>query len=208
MDRINPEAFGLGCPLLANEFIRGQAFERLEPATEVVGIDEVSKMLAKLFVILVMETFDGSFFDGPVHSLNLPVSPRMFDLGEAMFNAMLSADTAKNVIASISIASTVRELDTVIGQYRMQGIWHCLDQIAQELGSNHLAGLGMEFGKRELGGSVNRHKQIELALGCLHLGNVDVEVADRVALELLLDRLVAPNLWQPRDAMTLQTSMQ
>ena len=197
MDRINPEAFGLGCPLLANEFIWGQAFVRLEPATEVVGIDEVSKMLAKLFVILVMETFDGSFFDGPVHSLNLPISPRMFDLGEAMFNAMLSADTAKNVIASISIASTVRELDTVIGQYRMQGIWHCLDQIAQELGSNHLAGLGMEFGKRELGGSVNGHKQIELALGCLHLGNVDVKVADGVALEPLLGRLVAWHFGQP-----------
>ena len=46
MDRIDPEAFGLGCPLLANEFIRGQAFERLEPAAKVVGIDEVDKMLA------------------------------------------------------------------------------------------------------------------------------------------------------------------
>lgn len=46
MDRINPEAFGLGCPLLANKFIRGQAFERLEPTAEVVGIDEVGKMLA------------------------------------------------------------------------------------------------------------------------------------------------------------------
>lgn len=207
MDRINPEAFGLRCPLLANKFIRSQAFERLEPATEVVGTDEVSKMLAKLFVIVVMEAFDGSFFDGPVHSLNLPISPRMFDLGKAMFNAMLNADTAKNVIASVPVASTVRELDAVIGQYRMQGVWHCLAQIAQELGSNHLAGLGMEFGKSELGSSVNGHKQIELALGCLHLGNVDVEVADWVALELLLGRLVALNIWQPRDAMTLQTSM-
>ena len=35
MDRINPEAFRLGCPLLANEFIWGQAFERLEPQAEV-----------------------------------------------------------------------------------------------------------------------------------------------------------------------------
>ena len=35
MDRINPEAFRLGCPLLANECIRGQAFERLEPQAEV-----------------------------------------------------------------------------------------------------------------------------------------------------------------------------
>ena len=41
MDWINPEAFGLGCPLLANEFIRGQALERLESSAEVVGIDEM-----------------------------------------------------------------------------------------------------------------------------------------------------------------------
>lgn len=118
----------------------------------------------------------------------------MFDLGEAMFNAMLSADTAKNVIASIPIAGTVRKLDAVIGHYRMEGVWHCLDQIVQELGRNHLAALGMEFGKSELGGSVNGHKQKELAFGCLHLGNVDVKVADWVALELLLGRLVALNL--------------
>ena len=155
-----------------------------------------------------METFNAGFFDGPVHSLNLSVSPRMLDLGESVFNAMRSADAAKNVITSVSITSAIRELDAVIGQYRMEGIWHCLDQIAQELCSNHLACLGVEFGKSELRGSVNGHKQIELAFGCLHLGNVDVEIADGVALELFLDRLVAPNLWQPRDAMTLQTSMQ
>lgn len=142
-----------------------------------------------------MEAFDGSFFDGPIHSLNLSVSPGMLNLGEAMSNAMFSADTAKNVIASVPITSTVRELDTVIGQYRMEGVWHRLDQIAQELCSNHLAGLGMEFGKSELGCSVNGDKQIELAFGCLHLGNVDVEVADGVALELLLGRLVATHLW-------------
>lgn len=93
-----------------------------------------------------MEAFDGSFFDGPIHSLNLAISPGMLNLGEAMSNAMFSADAAKNVIASVPIAGTVRKLDTVIGQYRMEGVWHYLDQIAQELCSNHLAGLGMEFG--------------------------------------------------------------
>ena len=46
MDWINPEAYGLGCPLLANEFIRGQALERLESSAEVVGIDEVRQMLS------------------------------------------------------------------------------------------------------------------------------------------------------------------
>jgi hypothetical protein len=33
--------------------------------------------------------------------------------------------------------------------------------------------------------AINGNEQVELAFGRLHLGNVDVEVADRVALELL-----------------------
>lgn len=61
-----------------------------------------------------MEAFDRGFFYGSVHSLNLTISPRMFDLGESMFNAMLSADTVKNVIASVPIARAVRELDAVV----------------------------------------------------------------------------------------------
>ena len=111
MDWINPEAFGLGCPLLANELIRRQALERLESSPEVVGSDEVSQMLLQLLVIVVMKALDGSFFDGPVHSLNLPVGPRMFDLGKAMFNAVLGADAAKNMIASPPITRTVHKLD-------------------------------------------------------------------------------------------------
>jgi hypothetical protein len=38
----------------------------------------------------------------------------------------------------------------------------------------------------ELGRVVNGHEEIELAFGRLHLGSVQVEVTDRVALELLL----------------------
>ena len=114
MDRIYPEACRLGCPLFANEFIRGQALKRLEPSPEVVRVDEVGQELPELLVIVVMEALDGSFFDGPIHSLNLSVCPRMLNLGEAMFNAMLNADASKNVITSVPVASTVRELAAVV----------------------------------------------------------------------------------------------
>jgi hypothetical protein len=43
---------------------------------------------------------------------------------------------------------------------------------------------------------------------CTHLCDVDVEVADRVALELLLRRLVALDIRQPADAMTLEAAVQ
>ena len=72
----------------------------------------------------------------------------------------------------------------------------------------HLAGLGMEFGEGELGGAVDGNEEVELAFGRLHLGDVEMEVADRIALELLLARLVAVNLGQAGDAVTLKAAMQ
>ena len=66
----------------------------------------------------------------------------------------------------------------------------------------------MEFDIGELAGAIDGDEEIELAFGGLHLGDVDMEVADRVALELLLGRLVALDLGQAADAVALQTAMQ
>ena len=83
-----------------------------------------------------------------------------------------------------------------------------LDEVPQEPGRDHLGGLLVQFGIGELAGAVDGHEEIELAFGRLHLGNVDVEVADRVALELLLGRLVAFDIGQAGDAVALQAAMQ
>ena len=50
--------------------------------------------------------------------------------------------------------------------------------------------------------------EVKLPFGGLHFGDVDVEVADRVALELLLGRLVAFDIRQAADAVALQAAMQ
>ncbi len=50
--------------------------------------------------------------------------------------------------------------------------------------------------------------QAQLALGGLHFGDIDVEVADRIGLELLLGGLVAFDLRQPRYAVPGQAAMQ
>lgn len=49
---------------------------------------------------------------------------------------------------------------------------------------------------------------MQLALLGSHLGNVDVELADRIALELLLRRLVSVDFGEPADAVALQATMQ
>jgi hypothetical protein len=48
MDRIEPEAFRFFCPLFADELVWREPLEGLEPAAEVVGGNEVVKLLSEL----------------------------------------------------------------------------------------------------------------------------------------------------------------
>jgi hypothetical protein len=54
----------------------------------------------------------------------------------------------------------------------------------------------VQLGKGELGGAVDGNEEVELALLGPHLGDVDVEVADRVGLEARAPGLV----FRPRRA--------
>jgi hypothetical protein len=49
---------------------------------------------------------------------------------------------------------------------------------------------------------------MQLALGGLHLGDVDVAIAAGISLEALAARLVTLGLRQPTDAMALQATVQ
>ena len=44
MERIEVESFGLFCPAFADVFVGCEAFEGLQPAAEIVGIDEVGEV--------------------------------------------------------------------------------------------------------------------------------------------------------------------
>ena len=70
------------------------------------------------------------------------------------------------------------------------------DQAAQEVPRGLARHLLMQLDKGELGGAVDRHQQVELALRGAHFGDVDVKLADRVGLELALGRDLAFDLRQ------------
>jgi len=173
-------------------------------------------------VVIVVEALDGGILDGPVHALDLSVGPWMLNPGEPVLDAVLVADPVEDVVESVFVAGLIGELDAVVGQHRMDGVGSGCDEIAQELGCIHLAGFGIELSESEPGRAVNRYKEIQLAFGRLHLGNVDVEVADRVGLErssendsldrflilLNLRLLVTLDIGQAADAMALQAAMQ
>ena len=51
-----------------------EAVDGLEPASEVVGGDDVAKMLTELVGGFDVVAFDGRFLDRPVRSFDLPAS--------------------------------------------------------------------------------------------------------------------------------------
>ena len=182
-----------------------------KPTAEIVCVDEVLKVPSELVVTVVVEALDGCVLDGPVHSLDplagkrllaiaekLPVvRPRMVDLGEPVLDAVVVADPIEDVMERIFVAGLVGELDApgsgpgqaIVGEYRVDRVGHRRDQIAQELGRDHLACLLMQFDISELGcpiplgdcpaitcRAVDGDEQAQLSLGRLNLGDVDPRI--------------------------------
>ena len=142
MGRIEPESFGLFCPAFANEFVRCEAFEGLEAATEIVAGDEVSQMLPKLIMAVVVIAFDSRVLDRPVPSLDLAIGPRMFRPGRPVFDIILGAGIFEGMGSEYlaicdcflderngRTTSTWRgELDAIVGKNGVDLIWDSRDQ--------------------------------------------------------------------------------
>lgn len=64
----------------------------------------------------------------------------------------------------------------------------------------------LDIGK--IAGPVDGNKEMKLAFRRPHFGNVYMEVANRIGLELLLWSFVALNFRQPFNAMALKATMQ
>ncbi len=66
----------------------------------------------------------------------------------------------------------------------------------------------MKLGHRELGRAIKGHEKVYLAFAGPHLGDVHVEEADRVDLELRFLWRVSLQIRQTRDVVALKTAMQ
>jgi hypothetical protein len=109
-------------------------------------------------------------------------------------------------------------------------VGHGSDQALEDVTSHTLENSLMQLHKGELGRAVDGNQQVEAALLRSDLGDVDMEVADRVRLEPLLGPACCPPSRaaercrdaassgagligsgvgsQPRDAVTLQAAVQ
>ena len=86
----------------------------------------------------------------------------------------------------------------------MHPVGNGLDEATEELTRDARGRLLVQLDEGELGCAVDSDEQVKLAGLRPDLGDVDVEVADRVALELALVGLVAVDLRQAADAMALR----
>ena len=111
-------------------------------------------------------------------------------------------------VDGVAVSRLLCELNAVVCQNGMHLIRHTFEHVLQELPGCLPVCLLDKLGHGKFACAVNADEQVKLALSGLHLGDVDMEEADRVALELLALRLVAFHVRQSRDAMSLQAPMQ
>ena len=171
------------------------------------------QMLLELVMAVVMVSLDSCILDGAVHPFHLAVGPRMIDLGEAMLDAIFATAHGEHVRSefggrAICISGWQAKLNAVIGQNGMNFIGHGGNARDEKGRRRDAVCLLFQLDEGKFAGSVDGDEEIQLSLGGLHFGDIDVEEADRVALELLLGWLNAFDVGQPRDAMALQTAMQ
>ncbi len=90
----------------------------------------------------------------------------------------------------------------------MDLVGHGFEHVLQELPGRLSVSCCDELSDGELGRPVDADEQVKFPFASLHLRDIDVKEADGVARELLPLGLVTLEIWQPRDAMSLQASMQ
>ena len=90
-----------------------------------------------------------------------------------------------------------------VGEHRVDSIWNSIDQTAKKVASIPPSDPLMQFGEGELAGAIDSQKHVELALLGLHLGDIHVEIANRIRLELLL-WFRSLDVWQTVDVAALE----
>ena len=119
----------------------------------------------------------------------------------SMLNAIRLTDHVEAHLArpgGVAIAGLLGELDApfdfaqdrIIGQDRVDVVGYGFQQMLEELPGRSPVSLVDELRYRELAGAIDTDEEIELAFGGLHLGDIDMEEADRITFEELPLRLV------------------
>ena len=171
---------------------------------------------------VVVEALDGGVLDRPVHALDLAVRPRVSGFRQPMLDVEVGAGVFEGVSPEERVlgpqgldlfgrpggALGIREMRAVVGQDRMNLVGNGGGERPEEVPRDAAGRLLMQLDKGELRRPVDGNQEIKPALASMDLGDVDVKVADRVALELATRRFVALDVGQTRDAVAPQAAVQ
>ncbi len=86
-------------------------------------------MLLELVMAFIMIAFDRCVLDRPVHPLDLPIGPGMVDFGQPVFDFVFIADPVEDMPGGVFVPGLVGELDTVVGQNRVDRVGNGLDKV-------------------------------------------------------------------------------
>ncbi len=209
MGRVTGKDSRVLLPLSTDKFVRRKPAQGLQALGVVVGQQKGLQVLVELVGGLVVEALDGGFFDGAVHALNLAVGPRVRRLGQAVLHVVFPANAVKAVPTRQELVRLRRELHPIVGEHGMHFVRQLVEHASQKLGRDDAFGARMQLGKGHFAGAVDGHKKVLLAFFGLDLGEIDVQVADGVVLELLF-RGALPLLVQRQatDAVALEAAVQ
>ena len=155
-------------------------------------------MRAELVMVVVVIPFDGSVFNRAVHALDLPVRPRVVWLGQAMLDAICSANHVKPHgpgIGRVPVAGLLTKLDPIVRQYCVDLVGHRFQYSLQKLPGRLAVCFVDQLRDGKLAGSINGYKEIQLALIGTKLSDINVEIANRISFEFLPLGLVALHIW-------------
>src|SRR4029453_5497682 len=146
VERIQSESLRLLCPELTDPLKGCEPTKTLQALGEVVGIEERGQVRSQALVGVVIETSDRGALDSTVHSLDLPIGPRVFEFREAMLDPQLRAGEVEGMGAKRLMSGKPllnlgdrpasmrrRELKPIFGQDRVDRVRDTLDQPAQEV---------------------------------------------------------------------------
>ena len=119
---IEGNAFGLFLPALTDVFIRGQAVERFESFRDIIGHQEGRQLCCQVVMSFVVILFHGGLLARTVHPFDWAIGPGMVGLVQPMVKTMLMTHAIKEMMKGVHIACASRELDAVIGQYRVDRV--------------------------------------------------------------------------------------
>ena len=158
-----------------------------------MGSQEVGEVLAKLLVSVVTIALYGGVLERPVHSFDLPVGLGVIWLGQAMFDAILTAGCQRDGPDTgqwPDLFWASQRTDAVIGEHDFDLVGDGFDELLKERSRHRRIGHFKKAGKGDLRCSIDGDKQIELAFHGSNFRNIDMKKPIGYCLNLVLEALV------------------